>query len=173
MGMLAFQTVFPEVATRETRSVVVFEPRGHPDDATYLPPDEYGFIELYCNERGCDCRRVMFNVVVKQGAVRVATINHAFEKPTPGDVVSEQTFLDPLNLQGPHALGALDLLEDVVLADATYCARLERHYAMFKRVVDDVAHPLHRLIRGDAPAPSGKQRIIPPPPRRGRRRRGW
>jgi len=28
-----------------------------------LPDGEYGFLEFYCNEAGCDCRRALFMVV--------------------------------------------------------------------------------------------------------------
>lgn len=173
MGMTLFYAAFQDIARAETRTVTLLEPRGQPDELAYLPANEYGFVELYCDERGCDCRRVMINVMGRNGTDHVATINHAFERPSRGDVVEEQTFLDPLNPQGPYAAGAMALFETVVLADPAYRARLERHYAMFKRVVDDVAHPLHRVLRGGSSDPIDDKRIIPPPPRRGKKRRRW
>ena len=49
---------FGELAWKETRSLRFFkDPR--------LAGDEFGFIELYCNDENCDCRRVMFDVVSK------------------------------------------------------------------------------------------------------------
>ncbi|MGB5060998.1 MAG: hypothetical protein WBO48_20015 [Candidatus Promineifilaceae bacterium] len=29
----------------------------------FLPDGEYGLLEAYCNEPGCDCRRVMFTLL--------------------------------------------------------------------------------------------------------------
>ena len=47
---------FPEVGARETRLVTVPQRQD-------LPDWEYGFVELYCDEPDCDCRRVMINVL--------------------------------------------------------------------------------------------------------------
>jgi hypothetical protein len=55
MPYVLLHNYFPELAGRETRSVTV--PPGSP---LGLPPGEYGFLETYCDEPGCDCRRVMF-----------------------------------------------------------------------------------------------------------------
>ncbi|MCA9872843.1 MAG: hypothetical protein KC441_04295 [Anaerolineales bacterium] len=41
-----------ELARRETRSATV-------NNDPALPDGAYGLIEAYCNERGCDCRRVL------------------------------------------------------------------------------------------------------------------
>lgn len=46
-----FYERFKEIAMRETRSITI---RNSPD----LPDDEYGFLELYCNDENCDCQRV-------------------------------------------------------------------------------------------------------------------
>lgn len=169
MGMLRFGVLFPEVAERETRTVRVSEavPPGDPD---YLPADEYGFDELYCDERNCDCRRVMINVLARHAGRHVATINHAFEPPAKGELVPEQTFLDPLNRQSQAAPALLDLFVDVLLADESYRQRLIRHYRMFKNVVDDPAHPGHRRLR-QSEMDRSHARPAPPPPRRGKRKR--
>ena len=50
MPMTPFMERFPELGACETRSVTI----ANRDD---LPNGEYGFIELYCNEPDCDCRR--------------------------------------------------------------------------------------------------------------------
>lgn len=169
--MVRFGLLFPEVAERETRTVKVFEalPEG---DTRYLPVDEYGFDELYCDERGCDCRRVMINVLARRARQHVATINHAFQKPVKDDPVPEQTFLDPLNRQSSLAPALLELFVNVVLADEDYRRRLVRHYGMFKDVVN-AAHPVHRLLRlPDADVTAARGRSIPPPPPRKGQRKG-
>jgi len=73
MPMAPFFIKFPEVGARETRSIFVY---GHDD----LPDGEYGLLELYCDEKDCDCRRVIFNVVeVSKPDKVLATINYGWE----------------------------------------------------------------------------------------------
>jgi hypothetical protein len=175
MSMMRFGLLFRELAERETRTARVFEMSPRTGN---LPVDEYGFDESYCTEPGCDCRRVMINVLARHARAHVATINHAFEKPAKGDVVDEQTFLDPLNQQSQLAPALLELFEKVVLADPAYRRRLEVHYRLFKSVVDDAAHPGQRLLRAGSHAESdewtvarGQRRPLPPPLRRGRKKR--
>ncbi|HSU66241.1 MAG TPA: hypothetical protein VLJ39_05200, partial [Tepidisphaeraceae bacterium] len=136
MSMIRFGLLFPDVAERETRTIRVFDALSL-TGAWHVPVDEYGFDELYCDERACDCRRVMINVLAREARQHVATINHAFEVPGPDDLVPEQTFLDPLNRQSQWAPALLHLFVNVVLADEEYCLRLVRHYHMFKNVVED------------------------------------
>lgn len=181
MSMMRFRVLFRELGTQETRTVHVLESSPSNYD---LPVDEYGFEELYCTERRCDCRRVMINVLARYARRHVATINHAFEKPAKDAHVPEQTFLDPLNSQSELAPMLLKLFAEVVLSDPGYRQRLVRHYHLFKRVVDDPAHPDHRLTREgfdpeidvepDQPAAAGPRRrtpILPPPPRRGKKKK--
>jgi len=157
---------FPELALRETRTVIVRTPMMK-GDRLALPADEYGLDEMYCVESGCDCRRVIINVVARGAMAQVATINHAFEPPTHVYDPPAQTFLDPLNVQSPWSPALLEMFVDVVLGDEAYRQRLLRHYRMFKDVVDNPNHPCHGLIA----APAAPSRSFPPP-RRGRRRRG-
>src|SRR5712691_7758423 len=56
MPMIPFMEKFPELAASETRSAQVAGQGG-------LPDGDYGFFELYCNEPGCDCRRVIVTVL--------------------------------------------------------------------------------------------------------------
>lgn len=55
MPYTLFRDRFPEIAKKETRSIMVLE------DAE-LPKDHYLLMELYCDEPECDCRRVMFYI---------------------------------------------------------------------------------------------------------------
>jgi hypothetical protein len=73
MPMVPFYTQFPEIAARETRSIIVW---GQDD----LPDGEYGFLEFYCNEKNCDCRRVIFSVTEAEQPNKIlATINYGWE----------------------------------------------------------------------------------------------
>jgi hypothetical protein len=159
-----FQERFPEIAEAETRTIIS---RNVPD----LPDDEYRLIEAYCNEPGCDCRRVFFNVYSWRRQETLAVIAYGWE--------SREYYVkwfgsdDPRiteDLQGP-ALNAWSrqselapaLLESVkrILQDRQYVARIKRHYRMFKSVVDNAERGPVRQGSGvakvgrNAPCPCG------------------
>jgi hypothetical protein len=80
-----------------------------------------------------------------EGRRIAASINYAFQKPRRGD--EPQMFLDPMNPQSEMAEAILALYTQVLAEHPAYRVRLERHYAMWKRVVDDPSHPDHRRVR--------------------------
>lgn len=140
MGMVPFHTKFRDLAFRETRTVVV---RGY----EALPDGDYGFLEFYCDEFGCDCRRVVLQVVTPDGGAKVwASINFGWERPRfyrkwmSGNAKAAAGMagatLDPLNPQTEHSQALLRLFRDVVLRDSGYVQRLKRHYEIFKGVAD-------------------------------------
>ena len=130
---------FSELGWKETRTATTLN---HPK----LPKDSYGFIEMYCNDEDCDCRRVIFEVVSENsrkpvGYVSFGWENAAFYARWLGDN-------DPVmikNLQGPIlnpgspqskiAPNILELAKDI-LQDQNYVTRIKRHYKMFKETVD-------------------------------------
>jgi hypothetical protein len=116
----------------------------------------------------------VINVWSREAKAHVATINHAFERPSPDALVPEQTFLDPLNPQTRWSGALLDLFVNVVLRDRPYCKRLERHYRLFKNALEDAAQESPRNVRqpgmDDASASAMRRSPIPPPPRRGKRK---
>jgi hypothetical protein len=134
MPMVPFHTLFGDLAFKETRSATV---RGRGD----VPDGEYGFLELYCDEVDCDCRRVLIDVISSTGGSTTwATINYGWESPEfyarwskiKGDAADlARASLDPLNIQTEHSPGLLRLFE-FVLKDEAYVERLKRHYALFK-----------------------------------------
>ena len=73
-GMAPFVHQFPDIGYRETRVLNLRAPHGD------LPPDEYGFLELYCVDPTCDCRRVILQVRPRNDPETVlATINYGWE----------------------------------------------------------------------------------------------
>lgn len=164
-------TLFPDIAKRETREITVLPP-GYPAASPRIPPGRYGFVELYCVEPDCDCRRVMINVLNADATAHLATINHAFEPPPKGDIMEEegQTFLDPLNPQSDLSADLLDLFLNVVLPSPGYSERLVRHYHMVKSALTDPRHPIHARISPDTDDPPPKRPGLPPR-RRGSRRK--
>jgi hypothetical protein len=72
MPYVAFQELCPEVAQRETRGITL------PNGGWGLPPGYYEFEEMYCDEPGCDCRRVLFTVLSSRNRIE-ATIGWGWE----------------------------------------------------------------------------------------------
>lgn len=134
MPMLLLNARLPEIGKAETRSVTVHNWTGVPDG-------EYGFLELYCDDPKCDCRRVCVQVVRRDSGPTVwATISYGWEslafyeqwtKDKELARHSQGIWLDPLNTQSPYAAGLLHLFNHV-LQDENYAARLQKHYELFK-----------------------------------------
>lgn len=152
MPMAPFFMKFPELGARETRSIFVY---GHDD----LPDGEYGLLEFYCDEKDCDCRRVIINVVEAEKPDKVlATINYGWEsakfygrwgKSPSSAKEAKGPFLDPLNRQTQYAPALLRLFEEHILPDSAYIKRLKRHYEMFKQAVAEATMPARNQNRLD------------------------
>jgi len=122
--------MFPQVAKDECRFAILGDPVDGPPQKLDLPAGTYGFLEFYCDDPDCDCRRVMLNVFQPEKPGFVAVISYGFD---PGTEL-RGPFLDPINKQSEYAEAALDLCR-FVLQDAAYVARLESHYRMVKDAV--------------------------------------
>lgn len=142
-----FNEVFPDIGPEETR--VAFLSRGDSE----LPADGYAFLEMYCDEPGCDCRRVFFMVCSETTGKPLAVIAWGWESlkfyrkwasfdPDP-ELVRE--LKGPvLNMGSPQSVYApalLDLCTNVVLRDPQYVERIKRHYAMFRQKIDHPNRP--------------------------------
>ena len=135
--MVPFFTRFRDLAFREMRSATV---RQMPN----IPDGEYGFLELYCDEPDCDCRRVVIDVVSPATGPKIwATINYGWEsveyyERLTGDKARARecqgAILDPLNPQTKYSPALLQLFKSV-LRDEAYVERLKRHYRLFKSEV--------------------------------------
>ena len=139
--MIPFHSVLPELAQREVRCVHLERSPDHAPE-TALRPDEYIYLEHYCDDLQCDCRRVFLQVISKGQPGKVfASISYGWEKESfyrkkmpwdpdeaRGTVRGE---LDPLNEQSEFAEEFLDLFQRVVL-DEPYRLRLRRHYRLFR-----------------------------------------
>ena len=133
---------FPEIAERETRAIRILQrlPSG-------LAPGEYSLLEMFCDEPGCDCRRVMFCVVSSRTRDVEAVVAYGWE---PRDFYvnwmgdDEPAVIDDLqgpvlNLASPQSKQApaiLELIKTVVLQDEPYIERVKRHYVMFRERID-------------------------------------
>ncbi len=141
MPMTPFVERFPELGARETRSLTV-------TGRTDLPDGDYGFLELYCNEPHCDCRRVMVVVLRPETGWNKfwATINYGWESlgfyqkwaraPASDRLLWQGPFLDPVAAQTPYSPVLLDLFK-VILQSPDYVQRLKKHYQLFRAAVED------------------------------------
>jgi len=103
-------------------------------------------VELYCNEPGCDCRRVTIDVLRPDtGWSKIwATISYGWESldfyrkwggahSDPNEMKGPS--LDTLNSQTKYSPALLDLFRFLV-ESPEYVDRLKRHYRMFRDTVD-------------------------------------
>ena len=141
MPYSAFHKAFPDIARSETRTVTVLQPlKG-------LPPAEYAFLEMYCDERGCDCRRVFLHVISPGAKGTLAVIAYGWESRDyyvrwMGD--ADPAWIDSLkgpalNLASPQsdlAVPLLELFRKYLLPDKEYIDRIKRHYSLFRGKID-------------------------------------
>jgi len=123
--MIPFHSLLPELAQREVRCVHLgATTETTPEPA--LPADEYIYLEFYCEDLNCDCRRVFLQVISKGQPGKVfASIGYGWEKESfyrkrmpwdpdeaKGTVRGE---LDPLNEQSEFAEDFLELFQRCAL----------------------------------------------------------
>jgi hypothetical protein len=142
MPYALFHSRFPEVAERETRSISVFA-----NSDVGLPAGNYGFLEMFCDEPGCDCRRVFFYVVSSLRKDVEAVIAWGWESRAfyarwmkENDPLVLDALKGPaLNLSSSQtrlALALLNVVADVLLQDSAYVERVKTHYRMFREHVE-------------------------------------
>src|SRR5206468_2710909 len=128
--MKPFHSLFPELAQREVRCLHIGPaPEAEAHRAPVLPSDEYLYVECYCGELACDCRRVLLQVL-RRGAMDtvLANIVYGWDKESfyrkriawEGDVdqAARRTVrgeLDPLLEQSEFAEQLLQLFQQLVL----------------------------------------------------------
>lgn len=148
-----FFSLFPEIAAKETRAIIISGA-----GSGSIPPGEYLLVESYCATLNCDCRRTFLNIVAKGSNQVLAVISYGWE--------SRKFYVrwfgvdDPeaiADLKGP-ALAAgqlqsklaphfLELVTRLVLSDSAYVTRLKKHYQMFKSSL------IRAPSRGQLPSP--------------------
>lgn len=150
MPYTLFYEYFPEIAEKETRTITLL------DDAKWgLPPGNYAFLEMYCDEPGCDCRRVFFCVMLDDKKTPEAVIaygweNRKFYVDWMGDddpLIIDDLKGPSLNLsspQSPLAPALLNLANNVLLRDKAYMDRIKRHYAIFRKKIDPGGKPARK-----------------------------
>ena len=163
MPYTLFDEKFLQIARKETRSFMSI-------NDPVLGNDEFGLLEMYCDEPGCDCRRVMFSVISRQHEKVMAVVAYGWENAQfyadwfghhdPNIIKEMQGPI--LNLGSPQSSLAPALLATVahiILQDKQYVDRLKRHYALFRDTID----------KETAVSSSRRQRRVKKPKRKKRR----
>lgn len=156
---------FPKLALKETRSITTRDNPG-------LPDDDYGFLEAYCTDENCDCRRVMFNVVSRKHNESLAVIAYGWENKAfyakwfNGNDAAiirdlQGPILNPGSKLSELSPALLKLVQDVLLNDPAYINRLKRHYQMFKEKVDPEHFPSGSSQQRNHFAPKARKRHRP------------
>lgn len=126
-----------------------------------LPVGNYALLEMFCDEAGCDCRRVFFYVVSSFRNELEAAVAWGWESRDfyrrwmkHGNKNDVDDLIGPvLNLFSPQtelAPAILDLVRDIVLQDAAYVERIKRHYTMFRKKIDRQTGHQSRKRKGNA-----------------------
>ncbi len=140
MAFTPFHEYFPDIAETETRTMTIL-------GDSKVPEDTYALVESYCDEPGCDCRRVFFTIVATQAARTVATIGYGWEgerfyakwygedDPKAIREIKGPT-LNRLSRQSEVAQAIREMFEKYILQDKKYVKRLKHHYKMFREAVE-------------------------------------
>lgn len=140
MAYTPFHEKFLEIAEKETRMITTI-------NDSELPRGTYSLFESYCDEVGCDCRRVFFNVYSEVRNEIVAVIAYGWEDSRFyadwfGDdepsIIEELKgpILNVSSFQSELAPILLDVVNESVLKDKYYIERIKRHYYMFKDLIE-------------------------------------
>ena len=138
--MLPFDLVFPDLARSEALFIEIADKRSRPAGLLV-------FREFYCNDPGCDCRRVVLHGAVAGQQRVIAGIGYGFEPAKPPFHDEPQIFLDPLNPQSELSDVVLNVFTKLVESEPSVRERFIRHYEMWKSVVDNPKHPDHGKVR--------------------------
>jgi hypothetical protein len=154
---------FPEIAERETRTVTLLQ------ESSGLAPGDYSLLEMFCDEPGCDCRRVMFGVVSSRTKEVEAVVAYGWEDRDfyvkwMGD--DDPNVIDDLqgpvlNLASPQSKQApaiLELIETIVLRNRAYIERVKRHYALLREKIDEKRPSAKKAIRRRKKKPRARRR---------------
>jgi hypothetical protein len=119
-----------------------------------IPKGTYGFIECYCTDKGCDCRRTTLFVLNKKMQEK-AVISMGFD---PNDDMAGP-FLDDLHKQSPFAGHLLEIFVQLVNGQPEFVEAMHRHYCDVRTKVEG------KKYRGKAfPKPGTFVRYATEPP---------
>jgi hypothetical protein len=143
--------VLPDVAIKESRSLIV------DDNTSRLPLGTYSFIELFCDDPGCDCRDVVIEVICRGQGSPLATMRYGWE-----DFEYYRKFIganeindEVIDRKAPALTGDgqseyADILFRVFrdfIKNEGYVKRIEKHYFQFKAEITKRAREVEQAVK--------------------------
>ena len=136
----SFFDKFPDLIDSEFRNI--FAMNGM---YKHIPEGRYGFLELFCDRPGCDCRHVIINIISTEPTFKLwAVLRYGWEtKDFYIDWMGGANELTDL-MPGPFidtmhspnndlvAKEFLDVFTHMIQNDKKYVKRIETHYQMYK-----------------------------------------
>ena len=142
MPFVPLGEMYPEVAPSETRVITIMR------DDDVLPKGEYGYVEMFCDEPNCNCRRTIISVMNDKGD-SLALIGFGwgtktqYQKWMRGPISNSEY----KELRGPchhdgkipskYADFFLGFFKQVLMKDLKYIDRIKKHYRMARKYVDE------------------------------------
>ena len=114
------------------------------EKSSIIPLGQYGFVQMYCDDIKCDCRRVVFNIM--KDSVRHALVWYGWEKIEfyrkwfRADVtkLELEMFMGPALHDGIHDFSHSALFVNIVtemLKDNNYKNRIIQNYKLFRNML--------------------------------------
>lgn len=130
----------PHLALNETKAVNL--PLA--DNEFGLPAGFYLFVEMFCNEKDCDCRKVIFSVFQNKQKDPWAYISYGWESESfykkwlrsDDKALARQLMKPSLSLMAPQSVYArkiLGLFNKMLLPQTSYLAKVKEHYKLFRK----------------------------------------
>ncbi|GFO53999.1 hypothetical protein GMSM_10060 [Geomonas sp. Red276] len=119
-----------------------------------IPKGRYTFVECYCTDPGCDCRRTTIFVINDKSKPK-AVISFGFDPDEP----LAGPFLDDVNEQAPYADELLDSFVEAINGTPEWLSQMYAQYRSVRKKVDG------KTYRGKPfPKPGSIKRSPVPPP---------
>lgn len=142
MNFQSFGLICPEIAFRETWRFTLPTPQAD------LKPGHYTFLEHYCADSSCDCRRVWLVIQYHRqwppgnaSGTHIATVGFGWESPefyvnwAHGDPEAADLsgpLLEPFQQQPKTAETGLEMAIQVIFSRTEHVLRLRQHYRAFR-----------------------------------------
>lgn len=129
--MLPLAAHCPDLAREETKVVELAFGSGR-------SPTPVAFVERFCDESDCDCRRVTLQLVDLDSREELASVGMDFEETEAG--VDRPVYFERTS-RGDIEAHLLRAVVEGYVVHTDYPERLRRHYRMFRDVVESGASP--------------------------------
>lgn len=142
MSFQSLHNILPLLAEAETKSITLLSN----ENEFELPAGNYLFVEMFCNEKNCDCRRVIFSVFNDNHKIALANIGYGWESETfykKWNRSNDKTIarkmmkflLNQISPQSEYAKMILIMFNKVLFPSTPYLARVKAHYLLFRKEI--------------------------------------